>query len=435
MFMEGNSLNSELIENGIASPLIVNDTLAVIVEEEKQKKSAKNTTQEGDPIQSKSKKRKLDLGKWKKKPVEGKKSEAYINSRGNQVNARIISGTCGEKCIYNCTVKVKKEKREYLFHNYWKLGKLQEQRHYLLSCLKEINSKKQHSDGRRKPNNAYYFKIDGEDNRVCKQFFLATLGISNRSVRTDKRGKHNKHKTVDKAIRTGIVEHINSIPRMESHYLRAQTSREFIEGGKTVADLHRDYVESCRTENKPYGNYCMYFRIFNKDFNISFFSPKKDQCSLCEQFKNSSEDEKKKIENQYTRHIIEKTLSRQKKEKNKKEASEGKLILAYFDLEAVLPTPCDHCFIWHEGEGSRGVNEIGTCVLKYLETLGQEKPVIFYCDNCSGQNKNKFMVSVLMNAVLKLRTPSITLNFLTVRHTQTEGDMMHSLIEKQKKGR
>ena len=45
----------------------------------------------------------------------------------------------------------------------------------------------------------------------------------------------------DPAIKDGVIDHINTIPRIESHYLRAQSTREFIEGGKSLADLHRDY--------------------------------------------------------------------------------------------------------------------------------------------------------------------------------------------------
>lgn len=50
----------------------------------------------------------------------------------------------------------------------------------------------------------------------------------------DKRGKHGHQLTVSDEIKDGIRAHINSIPRINSHYLRAQTSREFIDGGKDI---------------------------------------------------------------------------------------------------------------------------------------------------------------------------------------------------------
>ncbi|XP_064100831.1 uncharacterized protein DDB_G0271670-like [Macrobrachium nipponense] len=51
------------------------------------------------------------------------------------------------------------------------------------------------------------------------------------------RGKRSNHHTVDEGIKDGRKAHIDSIPKIESHYLRANTSRVFIDGSKTVADI------------------------------------------------------------------------------------------------------------------------------------------------------------------------------------------------------
>lgn len=83
---------------------------------------------------------------------------------------------------------------------------------------------------------------------MCKHFFTATLDIPYRYIRTvkekletgfinvDLRGKHEHHKTVDPGIKESVRKQIRSIPRIESLYLRKQTTREFIEGGKTISD-------------------------------------------------------------------------------------------------------------------------------------------------------------------------------------------------------
>jgi len=54
---------------------------------------------------------------------------------------------------------------------------------------------------------------------------------------------------------------------------------------------------------------------------------------------------------------------------------------------------------------------------------------VFYCDNCGGQNKNKYVVSILMYCVMTLNIPSIAIKFLTVGYTQNEGNSMHARIE------
>lgn len=86
---------------------------------------------------------------------------------------------------------------------------------------------------------------------------------------------------------------------------------------------------------------------------------------------------------------------------------------AVYDLQAVLPCPLGNassfyyvsnnvqCYVWHEGKAHRGANDIGSCILNYLKVL-QEKAaateanaqldVIFYSDNCAGQQKNKFIL-------------------------------------------
>lgn len=133
----------------------------------------------------------------------------------------------------------------------------------------------------------------------------------------DIRGKHNKHQTdEDKTINEGIKQHIDSIPKVESwdYYLRANTSREFIEGGKSIADLHRDYVDECRSLQRPSGSYKKYNEIFTKEYNISVFVPKKDQCELCHAYNTAEGDEKAKIVDTYERHIMEKDLSQLRKE-------------------------------------------------------------------------------------------------------------------------
>ena len=126
-----------------------------------------------------------------------------------------------------------------------------------------------------------------------------------------------------------------------------------------------------------------------------------------------------------------------------------KSIVAVYDLQDVMQLPqgdqftfyyksklnvlniktndCD-CFLWDETNGNRGANEIGTCVLNYIRKLCEEKKgeenikIIFYSVNCSGQQKNKFMLALYLFAVINLPVESITHKFMIRGHTQNEGD-------------
>lgn len=52
-----------------------------------------------------------------------------------------------------------------------------------------------------------------------------------------------------------------------------------------------------------------------------------------------------------------------------------------------------------------------------------------YSDNCSGQNRNKNILSVFLYASAKFNI-SIKHTFLEVGHTQNEGDSVYATIEK-----
>lgn len=429
----------------------------------------------------KGKKRKANPVEWKKSKAKllrnNGKSYKSSSIRKTEMRARKLRPACNDKCKLKCSSKIEENKRLEIFSKYWSLDGLKSQRDFISRSITDVIPQYQYKKegSRRQCNHAFHFVIYGVKIRVCKFFFKATLDINDRPIRTvlaklnegflqeDLRGKHRNHPKVDTVIKDGVIAHINTIPRIDSHYLRAQTTREFIEGGKSLADLHRDYKNECIEKNIPFANLTMYSRIFNNNFNISFFTPKKDQCDLCSSYNNAKEGEKEVIQEKYDDHLKEKVLSRIEKEedKNKAKESEGKIIVATYDLQAVLPAPrgdistfyykskinsynltinelqSDYveCFFWHEGQGNRGAIEIGSCVMKYLEEKANTKnddnlEIVLYSDNCCGQQKNKFIMGMYLYAVQKFKIKSITHKFLIRGHTQNEGDNVHSVIEK-----
>lgn len=66
------------------------------------------------------------------------------------------------------------------------------------------------------------------------------------------------------------------------------------------------------------------------------------------------------------------------------------------------------------------------------EKLGRPLDVIFYSDNCCGQQKNYAMFAMYSEAVKTMpHINSITHKYLVRGHTQNEGDSVHSVIEAQ----
>lgn len=136
----------------------------------------------------------------------------------------------------------------------------------------------------------------------------------------------------------------------------------------------------------------MVLKIFNTEFNINFFTSRRDRCELCDAYENATGKAKEKLENRYLLHLEEKDLLKKEKEQEKKRANSD-YIVSIYDLQAVIPTPrgtvsvfyyksklncynftvselktgLTECYFWHEGHGNRGADEIGLCVLHFIE--------------------------------------------------------------------
>nr|CAH7766802.1 unnamed protein product [Callosobruchus chinensis] len=427
-----------------------------------------------------SRKRQRKPSQWKQNKAKIKRNlgQAYKSiSSEKEVLARKIKPPCSTKCRLKCFEKIGQSLREELFTKFWDLGDINLQRSFVSSCLVEVVSKYRYTNAEnpRGFNHAFYFTLQNEKTRVCKTFFINTLDISDRMVRTvkrkkdscgfvkqDLRGKHDNHKKVDERLVQEMVEHIDSIPRIESHYVRASTSREYIDGSKTIQDIYRDFERQQIEKNRPAGKYHKFYEIFNTRFNIGFHTPKKDQCDLCTQYENSNEVGKDRLRADYNTHIKEKELCREEKRVDRQKIDDKNLCVVY-DMQAQMPSPNGdtsafyyksrlnsenftvvelsyenvHCYFWDETNGKKGSTEIGSCLLQYLKDINEKTSeekvnIIFYSDNCCGQNKNKYIATLYLYAVSTFRNiESITHKFLVQGHTQNEGDNVHSLIEKE----
>lgn len=421
--------------------------------------------------------KKRQRGKFNKRTLAKKMrncGEEYESKSRGRVNKRSMKPPC-HNCKLKCTEKIDENYRKEIFAIFWGMGDLQRQREFIKDSTQAVVPKYQRITLNRKrergSNQSYSITKDGEKIRVCKQFFKNTFDLSDRAIRTtfektdhstgvlslEMRGKHGKDRKLDKELVKSAKVHIEKIPRIPSHYCRSQSSREYIDGGKSIAELHRDYLKERKESNLAGISYCQYRAIF-KSYKLSFFTPKKDQCEVCLIYQNTKQNT-----TEYENHILEKDLSRLEKENDKK--TTDSTVVAVYDLQAVLSCPQGeassyyyisklavynltiaelkgdktvNCYTWDETQGKRGVIEIGSCVLKYLQHLNDKADcpidVVFYSDNCCGQQKNNFMMAMYKYAVTTLNNiKSITHKFLVKGHTQNEGDSAHSTIEKEVK--
>ncbi|KAL0821161.1 hypothetical protein ABMA28_005780 [Loxostege sticticalis] len=442
--------------------------------------------QNTDEPKKKMRKRVRNPSKWKQNIIKNLRNsgKAYVSLTKKQVPARSMKNPCTSKCRLKCAEKIAESDRVVLFNSYYKLGSLELQRAYIRSCLMEVMPKYKYTNAQkpRLPNNAFYFTVNEQRIRVCKQFYINTLDISDRQIRTvkaktdsqgfleqEKRGKHDNRKRINSDVLQDIKDHINSIPRIESHYLRSKTDKEYISDGKTIKDLCNDFNKQQRENNRTECDYWLYINTFNKDFNIGFYQPKKDRCETCLSYELAPLDKKNNLKTYYDNHLIEKDLCREEKMKDRENVDDNH-VCAIYDLQSVMLCPSPSyfyyaskincldftitqlnakatsdnksygdvfCYFWDETQGNRGANEIGSCVFDYLKNINSSYPngnvhVTFYSDNCTGQNKNKMIACLYSFAVVYFENiQSITHKYLIKGHTQNEADNVHSLIEKE----
>ena len=283
----------------------------------------------------------------------------------------------------------------------------------------------------------------------------------------EKRGKHGNQIQISDNIRNNIKRHIDLFPRVEGHYVRKTSQREYLESGLSLQKMYRLYTSWCNENNLEKGKFWLYDDIFSSQYNISFHTPRKDQCTACREYEVSNEEKKAVLQTKYEAHIQNKELARTEKDNDKKkaveaESSDKKYTAIVVDLQAVLFCPSGKtsilfykrklsvfnftifelatkkgsCFMWNETVAGRGANDIASCIKLYLEEKANNgyENVTIYSDGCGAQNRNRFLFTCYLYMVSSSPLQTIKHKYLESGHTQNEGDSMHSVIEKKLRG-
>lgn len=424
---------------------------------------------------SKGRKRKSNPEMWKKNLRKNLRllGKDYIGSDGKKRPKRSIDlKPC--LCRFKCSDYHSDECRMEIFHQFWELGHYERQGDFIRDHIRERPPKMRSASSEKQRSSTREFVLNLDTNqRVCKDFFMKTLDIGPKMIEIalkkksggtaamgDKRGRHvPANKTKDDMLHR-IRKHIESFPKMNSHYARKDTSREFLSADLNVRKMYNLFSSKCQTDGVDTCTEKTYRKVFNEEYNISFHRPKKDLCSTCETYKikqkenlNDSETDEK-----YKEHIIRKEQARNEKSNDSKQAKEdNSYFVGTFDLQSVLFTPCSMvstlyymrklsvynltiyshgdkrgtCYMWNEGQGRRGSCEIATCLLIYLQSLPRTtKEVTFFSDSCTGQNRNRYVAAALLYAVQHIPyIQVINQKFLESGHTDMEVDSMHAAIE------
>lgn len=385
-----------------------------------------------------------------------------------------------KKCGNSCTYKFSEEDRYTIFENYWGLGNDKRRKDFLLSCVvpKSIGRKRATSDTRKISYN-YFLNFNGHNIKICQQYLLKTLDISQMTLRyavenankvlntsqPDKRTPLPHNKSDEEKIML-LKTYIEKLPAVPSHYCRNKSTKLYIpQEFQNISFLYKCYIKYLEEQdlNSLVLSKRVFRSIFKTDFNIGFHLPKKDKCNFCERYKNVQPETRTILEQtlEYQNHIRDKEKCKKLflDDQNASKTAGSPVLCVSFDLEKVLNTPHGksvtlyysrkyafynesiyesgtrngYCYVWGECQGKRGCNEIATIVFKYLTMLdsqGTHRVIYLYADSCAGQNRNRAMLSMIFHFLKTAITiTAIKVTYLLPGHTMMPVDSIHSTVE------
>ncbi|KAJ8918941.1 hypothetical protein NQ315_016843 [Exocentrus adspersus] len=354
---------------------------------------------------------------------------------------------------FMCFEKVSQTERHTILSNFNGMANYNEQNAYLCSLITVSNIKRrrprQNEDYAFLHDKAYRYHVKvvragvAEEIPICFKAFLAIHGITKRKLELlqkslkstglapkDKRGKHsNRPHKIPNLTYEKVISHISSFKGYKSHYTLNRSQRLYLDENLNISKMHQLYKESYPEHPVSYESYRC---IFNSKFNISFGYPRKDTCSICDEYQakrkelqlklkiNSSEEiltslrglesentvHKKKAEVFYER----KRTLRYKCQRDKESEAicmdfqknlpvpnitsndvyyKRQLSVFSFNIH-ILATNESVFYVYPETVARKGSDEVLSMLHHFIMNyLDQEiKHVHIFCDSCGGQNKN-----------------------------------------------
>ena len=298
-------------------------------------------------------KRSINKNDWvvTKRKKAHKQGKEHTNGKGKVIAAKKIVSTkdCQNKCKFNCALKIDKETQEKILGDFIK--------HAFISQASICSSVP--GESKRKKSSYSYFLLKEKDSyRLCKNFYLSILAVSQKMVynvhdkkdkvigilKADGRGKHKKHHRhhrVTEEQREEVIAHINSFPVVDSHYCRAKTNKKYLEAGLMIEKMYDLYKQTYEKEKNTYVKSSYYRYIFNTSFNINFHVPKTDRCEKCEEVRIKKTEKIPMTDEEKQQHekLLAEKIAMQEEKKKDKLLNNTKCLLVVFDLENVITLP------------------------------------------------------------------------------------------------
>ena len=308
-----------------------------------------------------------------------RKKETYIDRKKKRAAGQEYTAQKTQKVVpakelkeFSCKCKLEcktidQDARKAIFESFWLLGKelgsMESQRQFVSKCVtkKPVGRRTTSASSSRRQNSlCYTLELNSTCKKVCKKFFLATLGLGEKFVAgcvksktntgtagRDRRNVSSPKNLVSKRLTDDQLlyarDQISSFPAVESHYCRANSTRLYLSSELNQPKMYKLYTETCLSSRRVPVCNSIYRKIF-KSLNLSFHTPRKDQCHTCTQYYLITEGEKENEAESFQQHQSRAKCAREVKNAIKdgilhsEEGLESAMLLN-MDLQRVLETP------------------------------------------------------------------------------------------------
>ncbi|XP_066498806.1 uncharacterized protein [Hoplias malabaricus] len=292
-------------------------------------------------------KRKRGPANWKRnvqkrRRMEGKSYSGKQKDVGEVTrSARILGPGCTSEACKKSAKRFchtfSEEERQRIFGNFWKNMNWEERRVFVSGLVDHTPVARKRSvskDSRRLSTLSYHLSVDGERRRVCKKFFLSTLGLGEWSVAhwvqpgvPEQSG--NQQAAGDEAL-ASLQAFLRDLPKVPSHCGQPSSSKLYLEPMfQSMSELHNLYQRHSEEElqTTPLSGQILMDEI--NHLSRALHHPKKDQSeTYCSNETGHVECE------EWQHHSLIKTEACEEKEEN--DTDNEKTMLSCMDLQTLL---------------------------------------------------------------------------------------------------
>lgn len=414
----------------------------------------------------------------KRKKYDTSMKDRLVQKEQERRSKYNVKTGCDMKCTKCCTITLTPEERLDINNKYWMMTHSERRLFIRSNYTVAVPKRKYVQEPKRNAKREFTLQNSGGVLvKVCKVFFLTTLGYCktndkilvnslNPDKDVDKRGMHVKTPAFNRDL---ITEHIESFNPAAPHYRREHAPhRRYLPSEINITFMYSDFCSKF-PENKV--SYELY-RSHLKSLNISFARLGNEECEICESYRLHGLDTNHNVRTQaipdcnacstWAKHHDKYKKARELYDLHKTLEQNTQHIYFSSDLEKVIMLPRLDTFksvifcprltvynqtfapvgkitrdvkplaaIWHDGIAGRKQDDIMSCYYSFLLKFRDIQSIHLWLDNCTSQNKNWLLFSMLIDLINSdlIATKTITLFYFEPGHTFMSCDQFHHQVE------